>query len=210
MAEKKITIDSGEPKIEVLLESGNGERGVVITHPHPLYGGDMYNNVVESITRSYIEMGYSTLRFNFRGVGQSEGLYDDGIGEQDDIRNAVTYLCETGCKHIDLAGYSFGAWVSARGIKSYTQVERLVMVSPPVSFMDFSSLTYNPKIEFVIVGSDDEFADVKETEQALDTWNPKAQLKIIDGADHFYQGKCNDLKLLLKQFLKNHNKTEIH
>jgi len=126
MAEKKITIDSGEPKIEGLLESGNCERGVVITYPHPLYGGDMYNNVVETVTRSYSEMGYSTLRFNFRGVSQSEGLYDHGIGEQDDIRNAVTFLHETGCRHIDLAGYSFGAWVGARGIESCNQVDRLV------------------------------------------------------------------------------------
>jgi alpha/beta superfamily hydrolase len=80
MAEEEIIFDSEGLKIEGLLENLQGEMGVVVTHPHPLYGGQMRNNVVESITQAYREQGYSTLRFNFRGVGKSEGSYEDGPG----------------------------------------------------------------------------------------------------------------------------------
>ena len=83
MSEEMININSGTVGIEGLLNNLPGEKGVVVTHPHPLYGGDMHNNVVEAVCRVYKQNGYSTLRFNFRGVGRSKGVFDDGNGEQD-------------------------------------------------------------------------------------------------------------------------------
>jgi alpha/beta superfamily hydrolase len=111
MAEEKIFFESAGLKVEGLLDRLHSDRGVVITHPHPLYGGDMFNNVVEAIVQAYQEKGHSTLRFNFRGVGQSEGAYDNGIGEQENVRAALEYLSLLGTMSIDLAGYSFGAWI---------------------------------------------------------------------------------------------------
>ena len=108
--EEKISFLSDGYEIEGLLEKSSLQKGVVITHPHPLYGGDMHNNVVVAMARVYRQKGYTTLRFNFRGVGNSQGSYGDGVGEQEDVRAAISYLAGLSTLKIDLAGYSFGAW----------------------------------------------------------------------------------------------------
>jgi alpha/beta superfamily hydrolase len=102
--EETITFLSEEHRIEGRLKSGNGDKAVVITHPHPLYGGDMDNPVVGAIAKAFQQSGYTTLRFNFRGVGGSQGSFADGIGEMDDVRAALTYLKESGINQLDLAG----------------------------------------------------------------------------------------------------------
>ena len=201
MAEEKIFFESEGQQIEGLLEKLPGDPAVVITHPHPLYGGDMYNNVVEAIAQAYREQSYSTLRFNFMGVGQSEGKFDEGMGEQGNVLSAINYLADLGKKNIDLAGYSFGAWVGARGLKNFDRVKRLMMVSPPANSIDFSFLTNSPKLQMVIVGTEDDIAGPKKIETMMPTWNPKATLKIIQGADHFYAGKTYEIKSILHEFL---------
>ena len=145
MAEKSIVFESGGLKLEGLLGRAKDGPGVVVTHPHPQYGGTMHNNIVESLVKAYGKAGYNTLRFNFRGVGRSEGHYDEGVGEQEDVRAAVGYLRDPGMTSVDLAGYSFGAWVNALGIQNLDNVDRMVMVSPPVNFMDFSFLEFKPQ-----------------------------------------------------------------
>lgn len=199
--EERIFIQSEGLKIEGLLGSGPGQKAVVVTHPHPLYGGDMYNNVVEALVKAYREKGYTTLRINFRGVGQSEGDFDDGRGEQEDVRTALTYLQELEKSSIDLAGYSFGAWVNARGLKRFEQVNRVIMVSPPVNFIDFSFLDYNPKIKLVITGSVDDIGPPEMIQKMLPDWNPHIRFEIIQGADHFYWGKIREIEAVVRSFL---------
>jgi alpha/beta superfamily hydrolase len=201
MSENPITFQSGNLNIEGLFEKISNDKGVVVTHPHSLYGGDMYNNVVETITEAYRERGYSTLRFNFMGVGQSEGSFDQGIGEQENVKAALSYLRDSGLEHIDLAGYSFGAWVNAAGIENFDLARRLVMVSPPVSFMDFSSIKQSDKIRLIITGTDDDIADWKKIEDYLNKWNQEAVFRTIQGADHFYWGQTGELKKILNEFL---------
>ncbi len=201
MAEEKIFIDSRGLKIEGLLDNLAGDKGVVVTHPHPLYGGDMYNNVVETIFQAYRERGYSALRFNFRGVGKSQGAYDNGIGEQEDIRAALRCLSDFGKKTIDLAGYSFGAWVNALGIEKFDLADRLIMVSPPVNFINFDFLKSNPKIQLVIVGTRDDIADPLAVEKMWPRWNPDIVFRTVEDADHFYSGKTNELKIVIHEFL---------
>jgi len=201
MAEEKIFFDSEGLKIEGLLEDLSGEKGVVVTHPHPLYGGEMRNNVVEAIIQAYRADGYSTLRFNFRGVGKSEGSYDDGRGEQEDVGAALKLLSGRGKRSIDLAGYSFGAWVNALGLEKFEQAQRVIMVSPPVSFVDFSFLGHSPRIKLVICGTRDEIAEYKRVEKMLTKWNEQAVFRVIQGADHFYSGYEEELKLIIQEFL---------
>jgi alpha/beta superfamily hydrolase len=201
MSEKQITFNSGPLKIQGLLEERPGEKGVVVTHPHPLYGGDMHNHVLEAVCQAYREREYSCLRFNFRGVGLSEGEYDNGIGEQDDVMAALDYLSALGKNEIDLVGYSFGAWVIAQGIDKYDHVKRMIMVSPPVNAMDYSFLSYSPKIKLVISGSQDDIAGMQGIKEGLLIWNPKAILRMIDGADHFYGNKTGELKTIIDEFL---------
>ncbi|MGD8228948.1 MAG: alpha/beta hydrolase [Desulfobacteraceae bacterium] len=201
MAEERIVFDSGGLKIEGLLEDLPGYKGVVVTHPHSLYGGEMHNNVVEAVVQAYREKGYSTLRFNFRGVGGSRGSYDNGVGEQEDVKSALKYLFDLGKSEIDLAGYSFGAWVNCLGLDKFDEARRLVMVSPPVNFIDFGFLRYNLKIQLVVAGTRDDIAGHKLVEEMLPKWNPDAVYGLIQGADHFYWGYTQELKEIIKAFL---------
>jgi alpha/beta superfamily hydrolase len=202
MTEEKVVINSGKIKIEGLLKNLTGDKGVVVSHPHPLYGGDMHNSVVETVCMVYQEHGYSTLRFNFRGVGKSEGEYDEGNGEQDDVEAALVYLTDLGKKELDLVGYSFGSWVNALELNRYRKVKRVIMISPPVDLLNFSCLTDNPKIKLVITGSEDEIADYNSIKNLMPLWNPEAAFRVIQGTDHFYWGKTRDIEEIIHEFLQ--------
>lgn len=184
-------------KLEGLAEEKPGDKGAVITHPHPLYGGAMYNNVVEWITKVYGDHGYSTLRFNFRGVGQSGGNYDNGNGEQEDVLSAISYLRDKGLKSIDLAGYSFGSWINALVAGRAPVLERLILVSPPVGFINSDSIGKLPALALVVTGSEDDIAPAGIIGNRIPVWNEDAELKVIQGADHFYAGYGEALMAVL-------------
>ena len=203
MKEEPIVFRSQGFTIEGLFENAPGEKAVVVTHPHPLYGGDMHNNVVQSVVTAYRKAGYSTLRFNFRGAGGSQGAYDEGVGEQEDVKAALAYMSESGKTSIDLAGYSFGAWVNALGLNDFDQAKRTIMVSAPVNFIDFSFLEFNSKIQLVIAGSTDDIAPPGLIQDMIKKWNPEAQFHIIQGADHFYWEKTGEIERIIRAFLEN-------
>jgi alpha/beta superfamily hydrolase len=200
MDEELICFMAGAIKIEGLHQALPGDKGVVISHPHPLYGGSMHNNVVESLVQAYQQAGYTTLRFNFRGVGGSQGEYDNGQGEQEDVKAAVHYLGERGKNAVDLAGYSFGAWVNALARPEKDTVQRMVMVSPPVAFLDFGSAEPLPQLQLVIAGSRDEIAPPELIKTILPNWSSSARLEIIEGADHFYGGHTGKLESILADY----------
>jgi uncharacterized protein len=195
--EEKVRLRSGDFELEGLFERGRTARGVVITHPHPLYGGDMHNPVVAAIRRVYRKKGFATLRFNFRGAGESEGQHNNGVGERDDVLAAISFLTESGFHPVDLAGYSFGAWVNALTLQDEGRTENLVMVSPPVAFIDFASIGRLPGLRLVVTGSRDEIAPPDAIRQMLPAWNPSACLDIIDGSDHFYGRYTRQLEEVL-------------
>jgi alpha/beta superfamily hydrolase len=195
--EEKITFLSNGHEIEGLLGKNSKTKGAVISHPHPLYGGNMHNNVVEVITRVYQKKGYTTLRFNFRGIGKSQGAYADGVGEQEDVRAAVSFLKDAGRTTIDLAGYSFGTWVNALAISDDRILESMIMVSPPVAFIDFSAITHLGRLKLIITGSRDDIAPVGMVKDTFPKWNPAARFEVIEGADHFYWGYEDKLEIIL-------------
>jgi len=199
--EAKVTFLSGNYEIEGLLEKGSEERGVIVTHPHPLYGGDMYNPVVSSIVRAYRNKAYTTLRLNFRGVGSSQGSHDDGIGEQDDVLAAYSFLTEMGLTKIDIAGYSFGSWVNAHAVGEHTGEENMIMVSPPVGFMDFTGIKSLSSLKLVVTGSMDDIAPADHIQKLMESWNPDAEFTAIGGADHFYSGYAEDLEKIIQASL---------
>ena len=202
MAEK-ITFISESYEIEGLFIKKAGDKGAVITHPHPLYGGDMYSMVVETIAHAYHLKGYSTLKFNFRGVGNSQGLYDNGIGEQKDVLGALSCIAGMEINAIDLVGYSFGAWVNAHAAQEEIIPTRMVMVSPPVGFMTFKSAITIDCLKLVITGSEDDIAPAETIQRELPNWNPDARLDIIDGADHFYGGYLKELESAVLSYLSS-------
>jgi len=119
------------------------------------------------------------------------------------VRAGLKYLFDLGKRAIDLAGYSFGAWVNALGLETFEQVNRMIMVSPPVNFIDFSFLAHNPKIQLIIVGTNDDIAGCSTVEKMLPSWNPDAVFRTIQGADHFYWGKSDELESIIHEFLED-------
>jgi len=200
--EKNATFRSGPYPLEALVDEQPGHRGVVVTHPHPLYGGGMYNNVVQAVVEAYARAGFTTVRFNFRGVGGSQGTYDQGVGEQEDVRGVVKHLREKGVTEIHLAGYSFGAWVNAHALSSLPEVHTAVLVSPPVDFMDFDIPSADSRIRLVVTGERDEIAGAEHVRRLVEDWNPDAAFHVISGADHFYGGWEGDLRSLIFGFLQ--------
>ncbi|MDD3083124.1 MAG: alpha/beta hydrolase [Desulfobacterales bacterium] len=195
---KRVSFFSGACRLEGLLQEGHWpDKGVVVTHPHPLYGGDMYNLVVERIADAYQRKGYTVLRPNFRGVGNSEGVYDNGRGERQDAAAARKYLETLGIVHIDLAGYSFGAWINAGLNLEAIGPGSQIMISPPVAFMDCSDISAVSRLKLVVTGSLDEFAPPAMLEKMVPRWNPNAILEVIPGADHFYDAFLNALHQML-------------
>lgn len=201
MTETSITFSADTLRLEGRLQWLPGDRGAVITHPHPLYGGNLHNSVVEVLARAFCQSGYTTLRFNFRSVDASEGRYDHGRGEQQDVAAALAYLAERGKTALALAGYSFGAWVNARLAPSPEQVRELIFVSPPVGFLDFSEVGALPQLRHVIVGDRDPYAPLSTLEPLLDRWNPAAELHVLTGVDHFYFDAGAHLEALLRHGL---------
>jgi len=200
--EEKITYTSDGIAIEGLLQRIS-EKGVVVTHPHPLYGGDMYNPVVASIIKAFEINGFSTLRFNFRGVGHSQGSHDYGTGERRDVINALSFLTKQGITECALAGYSFGAWVNANMSCHEAAPADTIMVSPPVAFMDFSTIKHLPSLKLVVGGGRDEIGPPKTIEKLLPDWNSNARLEILQSADHFYTGCLDDLTTVIDNYIRS-------
>jgi len=197
---EKVTIDARDAVLEGRLKVASASHAVAIAHPHPLYGGDMNNPVVSVIADAFAEKGWSALRFNFRGAGRSTGRHDNGVGEQEDIQAAVDLLKSRGYRHIDLAGYSFGAWVMANWSRNrVAHGHRLLLVAPPVAFVDFDLEKAIPGLKHVFTGQLDDIAPPGPIESAMPRWGADAKFSMIEGADHFYQGYLDTLQLAISQ-----------
>jgi alpha/beta superfamily hydrolase len=200
----KLTFKSGALDLEGdLFSLPNCARGAVVCHPHPQYGGDMNNAVVCAVVGVLQEAGYATLRFNFRGVGTSTGVYGGGVGEIEDARNAVRYLRErSGGAAITLAGYSFGALVGLQAGMSMDEVDRLIAVAPPLAFTDLTFLSQCEKGKLFIVGDRDQFCSLTELREALVRIAGPNTLRIVPGADHFFAGRERGVADALRPFLQ--------
>ena len=183
--EQRITFTSGDVTLEGMLDNPGCQKGAVITHPHPLYGGDMDNPVVLVITESYRKAGYATLRFNLRGAGGSQGAYEEGTGETSDLLAAIARLKMEGIDEVVCSGYSFGTWICFTASLSHS-VKTDVMVAPPVTFVDFAQEPCPEGPELVISGTNDSFAHFETLKGLLPLWNRKAKLCAIENADHFF------------------------
>ena len=186
MNEERIFFKNAGLTIEGLYAPGSNSKGVVVTHPHSQMGGSMENNVVEALVSAFHDHGYATLRFNFRGVGGSEGDFDDGEGEQDDVKGAIAFLNEKGLGDITLAGYSFGAWVISRAVAGYDGLSDVILVSPPVDFVQFDFSHLTGRCGFIICGDRDQFCPLPSLEKIVKQVG--CRLAVVRGADHFYFG----------------------
>jgi hypothetical protein len=178
---------------EGLVERGRADgvrAAVVLAHPHPQYGGTMHTKVVYQAAKALTRIGCAVLRFNFRGVGTSEGSWDDGRGELDDFRAGVAFM-QTRYPNVRLwsAGMSFGAWVALTVGTEDERVSTLVGIAPPVTRFDFEKVRTSDKPKFFIQGERDELCPLKDMQEFYARAHDPKELVVIDAADHLFDGK---------------------
>lgn len=206
VAEERITIKGSVGDIEAIWwpSTANSTKTAIICHPHPLYGGTMDNKVVTTLARAWRDLGYSVLRFNFRGVGASQGVHDQGRGEQDDLQAVLQWLQDNHAVNtLDLAGFSFGAWVAAAlTSRSQTlwQPAHLLLVAPPVHYEGFQSLQL-PTQTLVLQGEEDEVVEPEAVYAWVASRSPAIVLQRFSGASHFFHGRLTELKQAVIAYL---------
>jgi hypothetical protein len=184
-SEERIFFEAGETRLEGLYAAAEGPRGAVVCHPHSLMGGDMQNPVVETVVEALFRAGYTTLRFNFRGVGGSGGAFDEGRGEQEDVLAAVAFLEAQEIREILPAGYSFGAWVMAGALPRRALAPAL-FVAPPFAMFPFNLPSLRDRVGLIVCGDEDPYCPV-DGAQAMAA-ELSCVLQILPETDHFFGG----------------------
>lgn len=196
---ERSTVAGPAGLLECALDRPEGAaRGLaVIAHPHPLHGGTMDNKVVQTLARAFVQRGWCSVRFNFRGVGASQGAWDAGRGEIDDML-AVIAAHRQGTEPLALAGFSFGAYVASHAVDRLgaARVERLVLVGPATSNFQVAPV---PDHTLVIHGESDEVVPLAAT---LDWARPQhLPVVVVPGVGHFFHGQLTLLKNLVVRAL---------
>jgi len=175
----------------------------IICHPHPLFSGTMHNKVVTTLARVFRDLGLRTVRFNFRGVGQSEGIHDTGRGETDDVIVLAEWV-KTVCPKDELwlAGFSFGGFVAAAAATRLSSVKQLVSIAPMVSRFYEAHLPPITCPWLIVQGEQDEVIAPEETYAWIETLQPKPELIRMPNAGHFFHGKLMELRRQLETALK--------
>ncbi len=192
MKQTRVSFISGELVLEGILAIPEGAMPlptVIVCHPHPLYGGSMDNNVISSLCEALAQASFISFKFNFRGVGESQGEFSQGIGEQEDVEAAISFIStvkEADSRRIGIAGYSAGAGFGLPVGFNDGRIRALAAVSPPFSMFDFHFLKSCPKPKLLISGSRDDLIPTDDFLKFCQKLAEPKECEIIEGADHFW------------------------
>jgi len=176
---------------------------IVLCHPHPQHGGTMHNKVVTILERSMRELGLRTVRFNFRGVGASEGTFDEGYGETDDLFAVIEWVRRTRPDdELWLGGFSFGSYVATRAALNL-KLGQLISIAPPVDRYEFASLPRPDCPWLMVQGDEDDVVSVDSVRLYADRIEPPPDLVVMHQAGHFFHRRLMDLRGLLKNGVRN-------
>ena len=204
---EKSTFPGPVGAIEIAVDrpvEGVQTRGVaVITHPHPLFGGTMDNKVVQTLARAFVQSGWTAVRFNFRGVGGTEGTHDEGRGELDDLLAVVAHAAPEG--PICLAGFSFGAFVATHGFERLNgarQIDKFVLVGTSVSRSPAAPVDESAHARTLVIHGEED--DTVLLSAVMDWARPQAlPVMVIPGGGHFFHGQLPLLKNLVVRHLSS-------
>lgn len=203
--EEQVTFSAGDITLEGLFQTPaqTPTIGAVLCHPHPLYGGEMHNNIVSALMTAFQQAGVATLRFNFRGVGRSSGSHGQGEAELEDVKAAVTYLLSRQpFQTVVVAGYSFGSMVGLQAGAADPRVHKLIGVAFPLGFRDPSFLLSVTKPKLLISGDHDTYSPVPDLQKLLTQMPDPKTLVIVKGADHFFWGQEGEVATAAVEFLR--------
>lgn len=206
---RSLFLDGPAGRLEALLNQGvpGATHAAVVCHPHPLFGGTLHNKVVFHTMKALHSFGFPVLRFNFRGTGLSTGEHDNGRGEVEDVRAALDWLDREFHLPIVFAGFSFGAAIGLQATCTDDRVKAAIGLGVPVAPIDgrnydFTFLQSCDKPKLLVSGSRDQFgplAELQRLEQAIP--GPK-KLAIIEGGDHFFEGRLRELREIIESWLR--------
>lgn len=211
MRQSAVSFQADSLNIEGIVaqpDNNEGDRpGVVICHPGPMNGGNMDNNVVMAVAGALVERGFAVLRFNFRGVGNSQGEHGRGEVEYQDALAALEFLKGwSGVQHgkLGLAGYSFGTGVILRSPELHKEPMAFGFVSPSLQSLQNSPLKTDDRPKFIITGDRDRLAPSPEFHPTLDSFTHSPSCQVIEGADHFWVGREAEMSNLVGDFFAKH------
>jgi alpha/beta superfamily hydrolase len=211
---RSLFLDGPAGRLEALLNAGseNATHAAVVCHPHPLFGGTLHNKVVFHTMKALNSFGFPVLRFNFRGTGLSQGEHDHGIGEVEDVRTALNWLDAEFHLPIVFAGFSFGSAVGLRAACTDPRVQAVVGVGTPVApvaadaeeprVYTFEFLNDCRKPKLFVSGARDQFGPRAKLQTLIDSLPEPKKLVIIEGADHFFEGRLRELREAIESWVK--------
>lgn len=205
----EVTFNGPDGRIEGRYHQSENKNApaALVLHPHPLYGGTMNNKVVYSLYESFRKNGFTVLRINFRGVGRSQGKFDNGIGELTDAATALDWLQNQNpdISNFWISGFSFGAWIAMQLMMRRPEIQAFAVASPPVNKYDFSFLSPCPAKGLIVQGDQDSIVSEAAVSEFVDKIskqkNTEIDYQIIYGADHFFREKTNDLVEVVSNYI---------
>lgn len=191
----EVIINGPEGRLEGRYHHNDNKNSpvAVVLHPHPQHGGTMNNKIVYNMYQNFVKHGFSVLRFNFRGVGRSQGTYDAGVGELSDAATAMDWLQaqnpDAGAFWV--GGFSFGAWISLQLLMRRPELEGFIVASPPANMYDFSFLAPCPRSGLIVQGDADSIVDENAVANLANKLNNQRGIevdyRVVGGADHFFR-----------------------
>ncbi|MFZ3357312.1 MAG: alpha/beta hydrolase [Xanthobacteraceae bacterium] len=184
----------------------NAPIGIVL-HPHPQFGGTMNHQIVYQLYYAFVHRGFSALRFNFRGVGRSQGGFDHGVGELSDAASALDWAqtINTEARSCWIAGFSFGAWIGMQLLMRRPEIEGFISIAPPANLYDFSFLAPCPSSGLIIHGDKDAVVPHRDVTNLVEKLKTQKGIvieqKIVPGANHFFDGKVEPLMTSISGYL---------
>ena len=210
MKQSAVSFSSGDLELEGVYglpdEAPEPVAGAVICHPHPMRGGSMDNPVVMAVYREVIKAGMAALRFNFRGVGQSQGLHSNGAKEPQDVLSAMRLLKElpgVDKQRIGLAGYSFGAGMVLGNVAKYKDCKAFALISPPTTYYDIQATGKDKRPKLFISGDQDRTVPIDELWTFTDSLDENVTCQVVEGADHFWGRYVGDLATSVASFFSD-------
>lgn len=198
---RSFFLDGPAGRMEALLNMGseNATFAAVVCHPHPLFGGTLHNKVVFHSMKALNSFGFPVLRFNFRGTGLSQGEHDQGTGEVEDVRTALDWMDENFHRPLLFAGFSFGAAIGLRAACADARVKATIGLGVPATPIEnrkyeFEFLKTCLKPKLFVSGGRDQFGPKAELEKLVSPLPEPKKLVIIEGADHFFEGRLREMR----------------
>ena len=207
MRQSSVLFKAGDLNFEGVVSQPNDVPGpfpgIVICHPHPLFGGNMDNNVVLAVAYALVDHGFATLRFNFRGVGSSEGQHTKGDMEQQEVLGALEVMKswpKVNRRRLGLVGYSFGASVVLGNPALHAKFRAFALISPSLRALEESRLQKNKRPALVIAGDRDKLVQSEQLPSTLEKFGHPPDCRIVAGADHYWNGYEDQLAPQVAEF----------